>query len=213
MAVELREGLLDEELLAKDIIIDSNGIQLLDTNWDDIRVPITTTKKGGAKEPEFKKLLDDGASSQGVNAEHFSAIAEEEVFFAVQIPHSWKFGTSLHAHVHWTPTVNGSSGQKVSWGLEYSVQKIGDVFPDTVIAYGNVTVPDETLVALKHYLTEIVEIDMSNISSVSPMLLCRFFRDATGAGETDDYGSDAAVLEIDFHYEIDTLGSSEEYIK
>ena len=54
---------------------------------------------------------------------------------------------------------------------------------------------------------------MSAIDGVSAMLIGRVFRDATGAGGTDDYGADAILLEIDFHYEIDGFGSRDEYIK
>ena len=32
-----------------------------DTYWDDIRVPVFTTKKGGSKYPDFTKVLDNGA--------------------------------------------------------------------------------------------------------------------------------------------------------
>ncbi len=42
------------------------------------------------------------------------------------------------------------------------------------------------------------------------MIICRVFRAATGAGKTGDY---VALLEVDFHYEIDSFGSDSEYIK
>jgi hypothetical protein len=45
------------------------------------------------------------------------------------------------------------------------------------------------------------------------MLVCRLFRDAAGVGGTDDYDDDAGLLEIDFHYEIDTIGSRTETAK
>ncbi len=37
------------------------------------------------------------------------------------------------------------------------------------------------------------------------MLICRLFRD--GTNELDTYEADAGLLEIDFHYGMDTLGS------
>jgi len=170
-------------------------------------------KIAGQRSLTWQKILDNGAGSQGILAYLFDASTEEELYFAVQVPHSWKFGTALHAHVHWAPSANGGAGEMVSWGLEYSVADIGSTFPDSTIAYGNTPVPDETLVANRHYLTEIAEISMSGIASVSPMIMCRVFRDATGAGATDDYGNDVALLEIDFHFEIDSLGSRDEYTK
>ena len=194
-------------------VLDSDGITLLDTVWDDLRVNAYSTKLGGSKDPDFAKILDNGASSQGVFAYLFSATSEEEVYFAVQIPHNYKYGTDLKPHVHWSPVANGGAGENVSWGLEYSLQEIGATFPNTTIIYGDTSVPDETLVADRHYLTELTAIDGSAIDSVSAMLVCRLFRDATGAGGTDDYSSDVALLEFDLHYEIDSLGSAEEYTK
>lgn len=186
---------------------------LSDTVWDDIRVPVLSTKAGGTKDPDFVKVLDTGSGSQGVFTYLFNSSTEEELYFMVQVPHAWKFESDLHAHVHWMPTANGTSGQKVSWGLEYSVAKIGTTFPSTDIIYGNNHIPSETLIANRHYLTEIGIIDMAGIDSVSCMILCRLFRDASGTGSTDDYTSDAALIEVDFHYEIDAMGSEDEYIK
>jgi len=191
----------------------STGIVLTDTVWDDIRVPVLSTKVPAAKNPGFEKVLDNGAGSQGIFTYLFDAATEEELYFTCQIPHSWKLGTDLHPHVHWMPVSNGSAGQVVSWGLEYSVAKVGVTFPVTTIMYGNVSMPTETLVVGRHYITDLGDIIMSGVDSVSPMLICRVFRDATGAGGTDSYADDAALIEIDFHFEADTLGSNEEYAK
>lgn len=194
----------------------SQGIVLTDTVWDDLRVPVLSTKVPTSKQPGFAKVLDNGSGSQGVFTYLFDDSTEEELYFACQVPHSWKLGTALHAHVHWMPVANGSAGDVVSWGLEYSVTKIGATFGNTSIIYGNAHMPDETLVADRHYLTEIGTIAMTDIDSTSPMLICRVFRNATGTtgtGQTDDYAADAALIEIDFHYEIDTMGSEDEYTK
>ena len=181
--------------------------------WDDLRVPVSATKRGGTKDPDFAKILDNGAGSQGVFSYLFDQTSEEELYFNVQIPHSWKYESTIHAHVHWAPTANGSAGQKVSWGLEYSVAKIGSTFGNTTIIYGDTTTPDETLVADRHYLTDLGDISMTGVDSVSPMLVCRVFRDAGGTGGTDDLASDAALLEFDFHFQIDRPGSRSEFTK
>lgn len=180
------------------------------TVWDDMRVPMTSSKAGGAKDPGFAAVLTDGAGSQGVYAWHFDKSIEEELFFAVQLPHAWK-GTAIDAHCHWLPTATGAGA--VCWALEYTWAGIGDVFGNTTIIYGNTTsAGDATKTALKHYLTSIGEI-APTATGVSSMLLCRVYRDATGGLATDDYNADAVLLEVDFHIEIDTLGSREEYTK
>jgi hypothetical protein len=182
------------------------------TQWADLRVPITSTKKGGSKDPDFEKMTDNGSGSQGVFVEYFNPTIEEEIYFEVQLPHSWKEGSDILPHVHWTPKTAGAAGEDVCWGLEYVWSNIGDNFGNTTIIYGDTTIQAETLVANKHYLTELGTMT-GTTKEISSMISCRLFRDATGAGGTDDYTDDAGLLEIDFHYQIDSLGSNEEYIK
>jgi hypothetical protein len=67
-------------------------------------------------------------------------------------------------------------------------------------------------IANNHCLTGIGKI-IATGKAFNSMLLCRVFRDATGTRGTDDYTSDAGLLEIDFHYQLDSLGSNEEYTK
>jgi len=182
-------------------------------SWADLRVPALAGKIGVGSPPAFTKVLDDGAGSAGVFAYLFDDTADEQLFFVVQMPHDWKIGSDIESHVHWMPVANGGAGENVSWGLEYSMQERGSTFANTTIIYGDVSTPDETLIADRHYVTEIGDIDMSGVTTISAMFICRIFRDATSTGGIDDYGDDAALLEIDFHYIRDTLGSRTEYIK
>lgn len=192
--------------------IATDFITFTDTVWDDLRVPVLTTKLGGTKDPDLTKVFDNGSGSQGVFTYLFDKTTEEELYFVVQLPHGWKYETSLHPHVHWFPVANGSAGQKVSWGLEYTICSLGSIFGNTTIIYADTPYNGPTsLVANTHYLTEFPAISMTGIVSVSSMVLCRIFRDATGVGGTDDYDNDAALIEIDFHYESDRIGSDNEY--
>lgn len=177
--------------------------------WDDLRIPVNSVRVQGVSNiPQWD------AFKTGLQLLWFDATTMEQVFFSIQMPHGYRLKTDILAHVHWVPASNGSANQKVSWGLEYALSEIGDVFPSTTTIYGNEHVPaDVSVVADKHYLTPIGTIDGSNITSVSAMLSGRLFRDATGAGATDNYTADAGLLEIDFHYQIDSLGSRQLYIK
>lgn len=185
------------------------------TVWDDLRVPMTAVKTGGSKDPGFSVFKTNGSGSQGVFTWWFDKAAEEELFFAVQIPHAWKLESTIYPHVHWAPKTDGASGAVVNWGLEYTIAELGGVFGNTTIIYGSTQVPaDAVLAAGKHYLTNIgAGISMAGVDTLSAMIICRVFRDATGALATDDYDDDAGLLEIDFHYEMDSLGSNEELAK
>lgn len=182
------------------------------TQWEDLRVPVNATSKGGSKDPDFAKAFDNGAGSQGVFTQYFDPSTEEELYFEAQLPHAWKQGSDIEAHIHWIPDGNGGAGEDVCWGLEYTWADIGEVFGNTTIIYGDTNHLSETLVNGKHYLTELGTIDATG-KTFSSMMICRVFRDATGAGGTDDYPNDAGLLEIDFHYQVDSFGSNGEYVK
>ena len=186
--------------------------------WDDLRVPVTSTTLGGTKDPGFSVYKTNGSGSQGVFLYFFDNNTEEELYFTMQIPHCYKFGTDLSPHLHMIVPSTGAAGQFVRWGLEYTIASIGDSFSNTNIIYSDASTAttatssgDSTLIADKHYLVSFPNIDGSAITSVSTMLLCRLFRDATDG--TDDYPNDAGLLEFDCHFQIDTLGSRLEYIK
>ncbi|MCK4667272.1 hypothetical protein KAU33_11010 [Candidatus Dependentiae bacterium] len=177
------------------------------TGFDDLRVPLTATKGAGVKDPNFGKYKDDGGVSTGVYIYLFDSDAENELFFSVQFPHSWKEGTNIYPHVHWIPTINGTGSQKVSWGMEYHWSNIGSIFGNTAIINSNLSSPDETLIADKHYVTNLPLISGAG-KTFSSMMNCRIYRDATGAVLTDDYTSNAGLLEVDFHYEVEKFGNS-----
>lgn len=176
--------------------------------WDDIRVPLSSIKRLGFTDPDWVQFQDDGSGSTGVYALAFDKDTDEEVFFDIQLPHNWKLGTDLHPHVHWAPS-NTNTGD-VTWKLEYTIATPGAVFGNTVFLSGTQAGSGS---ALNHQAIDLSDIDMSayvNVLDISIMLICRLFRDVSDA---DDYNADAFLLEIDFHYQIDTLGSNAELSK
>lgn len=150
------------------------------------------------------------AGSRGVILKYFSPDVVNELYFDVQLPHRWKQGSDIEAHLHFVPNADGLASHDVRWGLEYTWASIGDVFGNTTTIYGNINHLAETLVKDKHYITELGEISATG-KTFSSMLCCRIFRDVENVGDTfEDF---AGLLEIDFHYQIDSLGSNEEYVK
>jgi hypothetical protein len=176
-------------------------IELQESVWDDLRVPGLATALG-ATSPDLISFLAAG----GLEVLGFDGNATlEQVFFTVQLPHTYKQGTDIYPHVHWSP-VNTNAGNVV-WQLEYTWVNIDGTFP----ASATITVTDAaSTTAWSHQVAPFAAITGTG-KEISSMLVCRLFRDPTDGN--DDYASDAAFLEIDFHHEVNTMGSRQEFVK
>jgi hypothetical protein len=180
------------------------------TRYDDLRVPVNSTTAGDTNPPDWVKLRDDGGSSQGVFIPWFNKSYQEELYFVLQMPHSWKEGTDIYPHIHWVVKSNVGD-TNVSWGLEYTWSNAGEVFGNSTIITGFTRAVGSGL-AYQHNITSLGVLSPSSTSDkISSFLVCRVFRDASSGN--DDYSSDAGLLEIDFHYQIDSDGSRELYAK
>ena len=201
------QDLMERILTLEDMVEELNRRPMVHTGYEDLRVPMTSIKLAGVKNPDFVQFKDDGAASKGVYVWAFDDAAEEEMFFSVQMPHGYNEGTDIDPHVHWAPDGNGGAGDVVSWGLEYTWANIGGDFGNSVIISANAHFPaDAALVGDRHYRTDLPDIAGAG-KTISSVLVCRIFRDATGALQVDDYGNDAFLFEFDFHFKVNSLAS------
>lgn len=174
------------------------------TTWEDLRVPLSSANKKAAAQYTFI------IGSSGPKVDWFADDNLNEMYFVAQMPHSWKEGTTIYPHIHWIPEKNGT--QNVRWGLEYAWVNRDDAITSYTIDYGHVDTEGTTnYIANTHYITKLgVGIDGTG-KKISSMLVCRIFRDA--ASDLDKYPDKAGALEVDFHYEVNTMGSRLEYTK
>jgi hypothetical protein len=142
------------------------------------------------------------AFKNGTLAFAFDKASDESLYFDLQIPHNYKLGSTMRAHIHWAPLDVGVGG--VVWCLEYTLQEINGTFGATTTDCARQV---GSGVAYAHQKLD-VEL-LSGGATVSAVAACRLFRDADsseGKG-TDDYDADAFGLSFDIHYEIDSFGS------
>jgi len=195
---------------------DSTGHQTMEgtaTVWDDLRVE-PVIKAIGTHDPTFTQWFSDGSGSIGLFLYNFidaNTVSQKEVFFTVQLPHSWA-GTAIFPHVHWIPDANQNNARPV-WGLEYSWEEIGSVFGNSLIVYTTSLEPNDTnLVQYKHYISKFASISPSSSQNgISSVMICRLFRFSGDASDT--FTSTCGLLYCDFHFEINSIGSNSEYIK
>lgn len=167
------------------------------TVWDDIRVPLNTARVQGANVPTFETFQD------GLMAWNFDD--DDEIFFAMQMPHSWKIGTVIWPHLHWSPESDVDPSDNVGIGLEYTWANMEADFPASTTITRDV--PTGVGGDSKHLIHDFSTTGIApaeTVTRISSMLICRFFRQAAAE---DNYADGIFGLEIDFHFEIDTVGS------
>ncbi len=170
-------------------------VTLLEPAWEDLRLSASQLGSG-ASAPDLVTWIN--ASNLRVKA-FDGTTTSEQLYFEVQFPHNYKEGTDLHAHIHWGPTT--ADAGDVKWNLEYSWVNIGDVAPavQTVAATGAAGGT-----AFRHNMVDLPVISGSG-KTLSSMIVGRLYRNPSDGSDT--YGFDAALLELDFHYQIDGFGS------
>lgn len=177
-----------------------NGIYLYGSAiaWDDIRAPANAFALG-ANAPTWGTFLG------GLNTWIFSAALDQEVEASFQLPHGYAEGTDVELHIHWAPmtTDNGN----VVWEYEYSAAAINGTFPAPTTSTST-DAADGT--QYKHQVHDLVTISGSGLG-ISSMILVRIAR--LGSDGADTFTGTAALLEIDLHYQINSLGSDDEYVK
>ena len=182
------------------------------TVWDDLRIVPGAFDFAGNNDPTLSDWQPGGA---GTTFKVYKFAKNDEVFASCQMPHSYKVGTDLHFHIHWSPGDRGNeeNGNFVGWKVDYSIASINGTFQ----ASGTVDLSDACDgTDDKHQMTPDVEVDGSGITTVSAMIMLRIYRTDTGADDTWSSGVAAQqpiLLEMDMHYELDTIGSREETTK
>lgn len=172
--------------------------------WDDIRCPVSALAPGATPADPIIYGPGGAVRIRGFNG----AATVESMDFTVQVPHTYKEGTNLEPHVHWCPTTNNAGN--VIWRLDYYwVNRDEDIPALSQVDSGAVASPG---VAWRHIHSDFPTIPGSPGGvpfRISSMLMCRIWRDPG----TDIYPDDAGLLEIDFHFQVDSAGSRLEHAK
>jgi hypothetical protein len=191
---------LGSTIIYGDLTVKKN-LYLSDTVWDDLRIiPGSFNFPGSA----YPTLQDWQPGGSGTTFKVYCFDQSDVAYFTVQMPHSYKLGTDIYAHVHWTPRDRGTTEgtATVNWELNYSWANIEGVFG----ASANVDMTDACQSTNhEHLMSPSVSITGTD-KGISSMLVCQIARGTDDTWEGTG-ANGPALLEIDFHYEIDTIGS------
>ena len=191
----------DTTTVKENLTVDGDFL-LSDTVWDDLKFPATAINPPGqASDPDVE-------ASSGLLL--FASSGTELIFALAQMPHAWKEGSEISPHVHWQKTT--SAAGNVAWQIRYKIASIAAVMDASWTDLGISTTPvpgtPDINTADYHMITGFDNIDMTG-ETLSTCILFEVSR--VGGDAADTYGADARLLEFDVHYQIDSLGSAEEF--
>lgn len=172
------------------------------TGWEDLRVPGLTAKYAGSQPP----TLGPFGSSGNLLVNRFNGGSSvNAVYINVQMPHSWKSGSTIYPHIHWSPTTTDAGS--VKWNFEYCWIDYGSTFSSTTTISATQASGGT---AWKHQIASFPAISGTG-HDISSILIIRLFRDPTDGSDT--YEEDAAFIDFDIHYEINSVGSHTDFTK
>lgn len=174
--------------------------------WDDLRVPASATTLVAGTGTPATPTVNAGSRI----AFNFIEGNTDYVWFTAQLPHGYKEGTDIVPHVHWFPVVAGTSGQEVRWSLSYSWTNVGDTFPVVSTIHATTIVVGDVTTQFDHCITAFDALDGTG-KEISSMLLCGLFRNSGHANDT--LAEDAAMVEVDFHFQMNSMGSQGAFTK
>ena len=177
---------------------DGDGnFRLTNTVWDDLRFPAVGIDPPGAVSDPSRDTTDGRLV--------FSASAVNTIAIQAQLPHAWKEGSAIRPHLHWS--AEDANAGNVVWEMKYKIASVGEAFP---ALWTTLTVTDAADGADIHQIVGFAEIAMTG-KTLSAMMLILISR--LGNAVADTYAGTAKLNEFDIHYEIDSLGSDDEFIK
>jgi len=185
-------GTLD---VSGDVTVGGN-FSMTDTQWRDLKFPLTRDKQGQSAKPDFDFTNLGLLFPQNNEA--------EEVYLIAQFDHAYKHGSDISPHIHCIQDEAGIPVFEMTYRWEKNGATVGDW---TTIETSATPVFTYTSGTIRQILA-FPNIDGSSIDAVSSMMDI-IIRRQTG----DGIAGDVLVKEFDIHYEVDSLGSDTAYTK
>lgn len=190
--------------------------QYINTNSNDLTVYTGTDKTVLLNHPVYNDInIDINPRNTGVgrptlatfkgNIQQYRfAVGDFSDFRACEIPHSWKEGTQIEFHVHWSlGTANDANLRGVKFEIEYTYADMAGVFSanDTQSAESSVALNEP---AYTHKYTSIFS--FSPATKVGTQMCVRLKR-ISSVINANAPNSDPFIISFGIHYQSDTIGS------
>lgn len=206
----------DSVSVNKDLIINGD-LFLGDDNavWDDLRFPLVGNRIDvGAGRLDYN-YFNGAVAFQGEGTP--ARYPQEPVSMFAQFPHEWKAGTIIKPHMHWYQ----QGATEPNWLLAYKIIRNGESITLETDFNNHVLLTKDTnaFTYTSGTITQITsfgEVDTSSMGisdSIHFVLFRDFNNTSTLFSGTDGGLNPELVIEFDVHYQIDAMGSRQEFIK
>jgi len=163
--------------------------------WEDLIMPLTTTKIGANEKPDFDETNVGYLFPQNDTA--------EILYLIIQMPHSWAEGTTICPHLHWRQEEDAAAVFKLDYKWINMDADTSGSFQTHVLDKYEYTFTSGSI----HQVSECLDFIDGTGKTISSVLTMKLYRD------DDVYDGDALAYQFDIHYQRDSLGSREEYVK
>ena len=180
--------------------------------WEDLRFPFSGLRLD-SNSTRYSYDYVNGLVCFNSNSRY----PNEPISMIAQLPHSWKEESQVRPHMHWIQT----SSDQPNWLLAYRIYKNGDgtSIDSDYSNYNFLTVESNVFPYASGNLVQISNFGMIDMTGVGLSDCIHFvvFRDVFNtSGEferPESSESNAYSIEFDIHYQSNSLGSREEFIK
>jgi hypothetical protein len=165
--------------------------------WGSEAIDLGVLRLPAAKQPtwiDFKGGQVLSFSYQAVEAN------EERVFFSTILPANYKEGTDVYPHVHWA-CEDGTVGN-VAWYSAGSWSNVGEAFPDPAAA--PLIGPNSPVQDMHNRVSTLFPGAGKKHGSI---IVAELRRNSSNVADTL-IGKNCYLLQLDYHYEVETLGSA-----
>lgn len=171
-----------------------SGINI-DIMYNDLKFPFTRDKQGQLSKPDF--------DFTNIGLLFPQNDATEIAYMVGQFSHARKNGSDIYPHVHFLQ----DGVTTPIFKIDYRWYKQGD---DPTGGFTTLTASSFVFTYTSGSIMQVAvfpTIDGSNIDDISSMIEIKFYRD------DNVVSGDVLTKEFDIHYEIDSLGSGQKFIK
>lgn len=173
------------------------------TCWKDINIDVSALGSPPGLQPDVVQFVDKNGSNTGVYT--YGMAIGEAVGGKFEIQHDYKTGEDIYFHIHSQGIAAPTGVDKIKFELDYTIAKNNELLEPVQ----TISLEFDYDTRYELIVNSFPVIDGSNIGIGDQFI----FTLRRVAASSDDYAGDALLMTVGIHYQVDTIGSRQIFIK